>query len=232
MIITIDGRVATGKSTIAKKVAESLGYIYFDTGAMYRAVTYAIMKDNIDYHNEEVLKKYLSKIRINIKSFRGEKNYFVQGENVTTQIRTPEVTEKVSEISALQPVRDKLVAFQRELGNNVNAVFEGRDMGTVVFPKADLKVFLTGSAEVRAKRRYEDLINRFPELESTLTLEKVLEETNKRDEYDSTRANSPLQQAQDAYIIDTSDMTPDEVMMAVLELRDRVKLKPKGEAKD
>jgi len=225
MIITIDGRVATGKSTIARKVAESLGFIYFDTGAMYRAVTYAIMKDHIDYQNEEALKKYISTLQLNIKLFRGEKNYIVNGENVTEQIRTPEVTQKVSEISALQPLRDKLVAFQRELGNNVNAVFEGRDMGTVVFPKADLKIFLTGSPEIRAKRRYEDLLARYPHLKDKLSLEKVLEETNKRDEYDSARTNSPLRQADDAYVIDTSNMTPDEVMMAVLEFRDRIKLK-------
>lgn len=223
MIITIDGKVATGKSTVAKKVADSLGFIYFDTGAMYRAITYAIMRDQVDFHDPQTLKQYLASVSFDIKLYRGEKNYYINHEDVTNQIRKPEVTEKVSEVSAIPAVREKLVSIQRELGKNVNAVFEGRDMGTIVFPNADLKIFLTGSPTVRAQRRYDDLIQRFPELKDTLTVEKVLEEINHRDEYDSNRQISPLKQADDAHLVDTTGMNAGEVAMSILELRDKIK---------
>lgn len=223
MIITIDGPVATGKSTIAKKLAESLGFIYFDTGAMYRALTYALIKHKINFDDLEELRKFLERFTFNIRVHRGEKHYFVDNEDVTLQIRRSEVTNQVSKIAAIPLVREKLVAIQRELSNGVNAVFEGRDMGTVVFPNASLKIFLTGSPEIRAKRRFEELISKFPEMKETLTMQQVLEEITQRDIFDSTRENSPLKQAEDAFLVDTTGLTPDEVVFHILECKDQLK---------
>ncbi len=225
MIITIDGSVATGKSTVAKNVAHALGFIFFDTGAMYRSLTYALMKHDVPLNDPEKLQKFLDGFEFDMKVRKGEKKYFVDGEDVTDVIRDEEVTSKVSEVAAIPQVREKLVSIQRELALGVNAVFEGRDMGTVVFPDADLKIFLTGRPEVRAERRMKELKEKFPEASDKLTFEKVLEEINRRDHYDSTRETSPLKQADDAHIIDTSDLSPEEVVYRVLECKDRQKRK-------
>ncbi len=223
MIITIDGSVATGKSTVAKKVADALGYIFFDTGAMYRCATYGIIKQNVPLDDPVKLQEFLDKFEFDMKIRRGEKCYYVCEENVTNVIRGDEVTSKVSEVAAIPQVREKLVSIQRELARGVNSVFEGRDMGTVVFPNADLKIFLKGRPEVRAQRRMDELKQKFPETADELTMEKVLEQINRRDHYDSTRKVSPLKQAEDAHIIDTSDLTPEEVVYKVLECKDRQK---------
>jgi len=225
MIITIDGPVATGKSSIAKKLAESIGFIYFDTGAMYRALTYGIMKHNIDLNDAQALEKFLKGFQLEIKVIRRERQYFIEGENISDIIRGEGVTNGVSKVSAVKAVREKLVALQRELSEGVNAVFEGRDMGTEVFPDAYLKVFLTGRDQVRAKRRYLELTSKFPEESKNLTLEKCLEEITKRDLYDSTREHSPLRQAKDAFVIDTSDLTIDEIVFKILEYKDTIKVK-------
>ncbi len=225
MIITIDGSVGTGKSTVAKKLAKTLGYIYFDTGAMYRAITWAIQEKKIDIHDEAALAEFLKTFEYDIKVKMGEKSYFVGEEDVTHAIRKPEISAAVSEVAAVPLVRESLVPIQRELALGVNAIFEGRDMGTVVFPDADLKIFLTGDAKVRAERRFKELIQKFPELKETLTLDQVLDQINKRDEYDSTRETSPLKQADDACIIDTTPLTPDEVVYKILEYRDTIKKK-------
>lgn len=223
MIITIDGPVATGKSAIAKKLAESIGFIFFDTGAMYRTLTYGILKHAIDIHQSEQLEKFLNDFQIDIKIVRRERLYFFEGEDVTEKIRKREVTLAVSEVSANKSVRDKLIGIQRELAIGVNAVFEGRDMGTVVFPEAALKIFLTGRNEVRAKRRFDELKSKYPEDSKNLTLEQCLEGIIKRDHYDSTRTHSPLCQADDAYVIDTSDLTIDEIVYKILEYKDSLK---------
>ncbi|WP_068468966.1 (d)CMP kinase [Candidatus Protochlamydia phocaeensis] len=225
MIITIDGPVATGKSTIAKKLAQAIGYIFFDTGAMYRALTYGILKHQVDIDNSDQLKDFLDHFQFDIKVLRHERHYFFEGEDITQKIRGEEVTSAVSRVSAKKEVRDKLVSIQRELAVGVNAVFEGRDMGTVVFPDAALKVFLTGRKEVRAQRRYDELTTKYPEAAANLTLEKCLEEITKRDHYDSTREHSPLKQAEDAFVVDTSDLTIDEVVHKILEYRDSLKTK-------
>jgi cytidylate kinase len=226
MIITIDGPVATGKSAVAKKLAESIGYIFFDTGAMYRTLTYGILKHKINIHQSEQLQQFLDQFQFDIKIVHRERKYFFEEEDVTQKIRGTEVTSVVSEVSAIKAVRDKLVAIQRELADGVNAVFEGRDMGSVVFPDASLKIFLTGRDEVRAKRRFEEMKAKYPEESQNLTLEKCLEDLNQRDTYDSTRENSPLVQATDAYVIDTSDLTIDEVVFLILEYKDSLKTKP------
>lgn len=223
MIITIDGPIATGKSTIAKHLAKEIGFIYYDTGATYRCITYAVIKHNINIDDPLQLEAFLKNYKADIKIKRGERFYFVEDEDVTMAIRGEAVTSLVSKVAAIQSVRDKLVGLQREWAEGVNAVFEGRDLGTVVFPEADVKIFLTGSAEVRARRRFEELSVRFPEETKSLTFEKVLEDITKRDTYDSTRKISPLRQADDAYVIDTSDLTVDEIVFKILEYKDMVK---------
>lgn len=228
MIITIDGSVATGKSAVAKRLAESIGYIFFDTGAMYRTLTYGILKQKIDIHQADQLQQFLDQFpsTFDIKIVNKERKYYFEGEEVTKSIRGTEVTHAVSEVSANKAVRDKLIALQRELAIGVNAVFEGRDMGTVVFPDAALKVFLTGKDEIRAKRRFDELKTKYPQDFQNLTLEQCLEDINKRDAYDTQRENSPLIQAKDAYVIDTSDLTIEEVVFRILEYKDSIKTKP------
>jgi cytidylate kinase len=226
MIITIDGQIATGKSTIAKKLAKELGYIYFDTGAMYRCLTYQALKKDLDVDNPADLETLLTAFNFDIKVKLGERRYFVDKEDVTSLIRGEEVTSHVSKVSAIPQVRDKMVAMQRQFAVGVNAVFEGRDMGTVVFPHADMKVFLTGRPDIRAKRRYEELKAAFPVECENLSLEKALEDINARDTYDMTRETSPLRKADDAFEIDTSDLSVDEVVMRILELKDTRKSRP------
>jgi cytidylate kinase len=219
MIITIDGPVATGKSTIAKRLAEKLNFIFFDTGAMYRCLTYALVNNNIDIDNPAAVSAFLENFSFDVITKNGEKRYLVNHEDVTEKIRSESITSLVSKVSALTSVREKLVALQRSLAVDVDAVFEGRDMGTVVFPKADLKIFLWGNPEVRAKRRFDELRIKFPKDTENLTLEQTIAEINRRDTYDSTRQISPLKQAQDAYLIDTSDLTLDQVVLKILELK-------------
>lgn len=228
MLITIDGPVATGKSTIAKKLAESIGYIFFDTGAMYRTLTYGLLKHGVDFRDPSALQQFLDNFQFEIKVIRHERRYFFESEDVTQAIRNKEVTLTVSEISAIKAVRDKLIAIQRELAVGVNAVFEGRDMGTVVFPDASLKIFLTGRNEVRARRRFDEIKAKYPEEAANITLEECLEALNKRDAHDTNREHSPLIQAPDAYVVDTSDLTIDEIVYKILEYKDSVKTKPAG----
>lgn len=225
MIITIDGPVATGKSHVARKLAESLGYVYFDTGAMYRSLTYAILKHHINIHQTEELQRFLNHFDFTIKTFEHERHYFYEGEDISQKIRGKEVTAAVSEVSANRAVRDKLIEIQRQSAKGIHAVFEGRDMGTFVFPDASLKIFLSGRDEVRAKRRFEELKAKFPEESSHLTLEMCLSDIAQRDIYDSSREYAPLCKANDAYVIDTSDLTIDQVVYRILEIKDSLKTK-------
>lgn len=218
MIITIDGPIATGKSSIAKKLAEDIGFIYFDTGAMYRALTHALLKESISLDDVEGINSYLDNFPFNIKIKLGERSYYVAEEDVSAIIRGPEVSRYVSKVAAIPSVREKLVKKQREFARGVNAVFEGRDMGTVVFPDAELKIFLTGDPLIRAKRRFEELKTKYPEEYKNLTLEEALENINLRDHLDSTRENSPLRQAQNAHVIDTSNLSLDEVVLTIEDL--------------
>ncbi|CRX39104.1 (d)CMP kinase [Estrella lausannensis] len=227
MIITIDGPIATGKSSIAKKLARAIGFIYFDTGAMYRSMTWGLLKHNINPDDVEAVKAYLEKFDFDIKIRQGDRYYYVEGENITDAIRGEKVTSAVSKISAMKEVREKLMALQREFSIGVNAVFEGRDMGTVVFPDAEVKIFLTGRPEVRAKRRYDELKAKYPEDFKEMTMEKMLEDLNRRDTEDSTREIAPLRQAPDALVIDTSDLTVEEIIQKIQEFKDtrRTRLK-------
>lgn len=225
MIITIDGTVGTGKSTIAKKLASAIGYLYFDTGAMYRAFTYGLLLQKIGINDEAGIRAYLDKFDFRIKVIRGERHYFLNQDDVTIPIRSNEVTANVSKISAMPFVREKMTKLQRELANGVNAVFEGRDMGTVVFPEAQIKIFLTARSEVRAKRRFEEILSKYPDQAKDLTLESLTKEIEERDKLDSTRDIAPLKQPPDAGVIDTSDLTVEEVVYKILEFKDTRKLR-------
>lgn len=227
MIITIDGPIATGKSTIAKRLAQEIGFIYFDTGAMYRCVTYGILKNKINLEDPQQLSDYLKNFKFDIKIKRGERFYIVENEDVTDKIRLDEVTSQVSRVSAVAAVREKLTALQRDCAVGVHAVFEGRDMGTVVFPNAQIKIFLSGRPDVRAKRRFDELKAKYPKECESLTIEKALEDLNSRDNYDMKRELSPLKQAEDAYVIDTSDLSIDEIVLKILEYKDTIKTRTK-----
>ena len=222
MIITIDGPSGTGKSTVARELAKRIGFTYFDTGAMYRAFTHLVVKEGIDYENEEALKQALANFTYHIRLIGAEKRYFANGEDITEDIRNPEVTAMVSTIAAISPVRTALVNIQKDYGHRVNAVFEGRDLGTVVFPGAELKIFLTADADTRATRRLDELKTKNPEKFANLAHETVKEQIEKRDDKDSTREVSPLRQAEDAHLIDTSNLTIDEVIQAILIQRDQI----------
>jgi CMP/dCMP kinase len=224
MIITIDGPAGTGKTTVAKAVAEELGFTYLDTGAMYRALTYGIISQGIDPDNAEAVQAFLDAYPVTIKRHLGEKRIFLGVEDVTEKIRTNGVTSLVSKISAFKNVRDTLVEAQREFAKGVNVVVEGRDMATVVFPDAQVQVYLDADPKVRAERRYKELKEKFPD-DTTTTLEGVLEDINRRDAYDASRALSPMKPSEKAVIIDTSHLSIEEVVNRI------IVLKEKGETK-
>lgn len=226
MIITIDGPIATGKSSIAKKLAHEIGFIFVDTGAMYRCLTYFILQKKIDPSDSESIVQHLSEFQFDIKIKQGRRKYFVDNQDITEIIRGEEVTSNVSAVSAIKEVREKLVELQRNFAKGINAVFEGRDMGTVVFPNADLKIFLKGDPIIRAKRRFEELKEKYPEEFNELTLDKTIEDINKRDHFDSNREISPLRQAADAYVIDTSNLSIEEVIIKILEYKDSIPYSP------
>lgn len=208
IIIAIDGHSSSGKSTMAKDLAREIGYVYIDTGAMYRAVTlYCLRKGYIqgDTIQEEALKADLDQMDISFRynAETGRPDTYLNGEKVEKEIRSMEVADKVSLIAALGFVRRAMVAKQQEMGKAKGIVMDGRDIGTVVFPEAELKVFVTASPEVRARRRLEELQAKGEQT----TYEEVLANVKKRDYIDSTREESPLRQAPDALVLDNSEMT-------------------------
>lgn len=205
IIIAIDGPAGSGKSSSAKIVAEALNYTYIDTGAMYRAVTLGWIEQRKEYNESEII-KLMDDIQILLKASPQGQRTFLNGKDVSEEIRTGEVTKLVSPVSAIPDVREKLVDMQRKMGNNSGIVMDGRDIGTVVFPNADLKIFLTADISARAARRYKEMKEKGYEPDI-----KVLEkEIEARDKYDSSREASPLKQADDAIEIDTSNMSLQE----------------------
>jgi len=219
IIIAIDGFSSTGKSTIAKELARQLKYIYIDTGAMYRAVAYFAMKNQMigkDFFYTEKLIDNLDKIKIEFiyNSDLDCSQTYLNGENVEKQIRSIEVSDYVSRIAELSDVRTKLVHQQREIGKNKAIVMDGRDIGTVVFPKAELKLFIVAEPKIRAKRRYDELISK----DRKVTFEQILDNITKRDYIDTTRTDSPLKKAEDAFEIDNSYLTKEEQFSRIMEL--------------
>ncbi|AZQ44569.1 (d)CMP kinase [Nonlabens ponticola] len=209
--IAIDGHSSTGKSTSARRLAHELGYLFVDTGAMYRAISYFALRENLitdQQLNTEKLIEELPGISINFQ--RNPETHinevYLNGENVEKEIRTLEVSNVVSIIASVSEVRAKLVEQQQAMGKNKGLVMDGRDIGTVVFPDAELKVFMTAAADVRAQRRYDELKERGDDVDYQQVLENVLE----RDEIDSTREDSPLRQADDAMLLDTSTMNREQ----------------------
>lgn len=213
-IIAIDGFSSCGKSTLAKTLAKQLGFTFIDTGAMYRAVTLYLIENEVDFQDINALKQALENIEIEIKSQGEENRFFLNGKDVSEAIREMYVSEKVSEVSALPEVRETLVRQQQKMGAEGKVVMDGRDIGTVVFPDAHLKIFMTASPEVRAQRRYEELRGKGEEV----TLEEVRQNLNHRDRIDTTRTVSPLKQAEDAVLLDNSHLNREEQLDFVLKL--------------
>lgn len=206
MIVAIDGPAAAGKSTSAKKVARELGFTHLDTGAMYRCVTLSVLRNQITLDNENALSQLLNELDIRLEKLDDELVVYLNGEDVSDEIRKAEVTSYVSTVSALSQVRNALVRIQRNIAKNQDCVVEGRDIGTIVFPDAEFKFFLIADDFVRARRRQLDLIA----IGEEKSIAVLVEEIRQRDFLDSERSNSPLRKADDAIEIDTSKMTFDE----------------------
>lgn len=211
IIIAIDGHSSCGKSTMAKSLAQKLGYVYIDTGAMYRAVTLVALRkgwiENKIPNNNKIIEG-LKDVSITFKwdEKRGKNTTFLNGENVEDEIRQLKVSENVSPISTIAEVRQEMVQQQRKNGKNKGIVMDGRDIGTVVFPNAELKIFMTASPEVRAQRRYLELT----EKGEAISFDEILTNVNARDKIDSSRAASPLKQADDAIVLDNSSLSREE----------------------
>ncbi|MFD3000031.1 (d)CMP kinase [Pontibacter toksunensis] len=215
IVIALDGYSSCGKSTTAKLVAAELGYAYIDTGAMYRAVTLYFLKHHIALTNPREIKDALDKVEVefhyNPKTARNE--VFLNGLNVEDEIRKMYISNQVSEVSVVPEVRHAMVAQQQKMGRKRGVVMDGRDIGTAVFPDAEVKVFMTADVNTRAKRRQEELL----EKKQLVNLDDIRENLQKRDHIDSTRKESPLRRAEDAHLLDTSHMTIDEQVDFVLE---------------
>ena len=209
MIIAIDGPAGSGKSTIAKLIAEDLGLVYLDTGAMYRLVTLKALNEGI-LGDFEKIKKMLNNLNIDIK----ENGFYLDNVDVSDEIRKPIVSENVSDIAAIREVREKMVDLQRKFSESKNVILDGRDIGTVVFPSADVKIFLVADAKERANRRYKELVKKG----ENVKIEEIYENILKRDEIDSTRKESPLKKAEDAIEVDTTSKNIEEVKNEILNI--------------
>lgn len=213
-VITIDGPAGSGKSTTARILAAKLGYLYLDTGAMYRALTHFAMKLGVAPSDGAKLKALASSLSIEFITESDTNHVIINGENVTAAIRAPEITNLVSEVSAHAGVREAMVAKQREIGKTGGVVAEGRDTTTVVFPKADIKFYMDASVEQRAQRRVLDLAR----MGITSSIDEQIADIKRRDEFDSNRKHSPLKKAKDAYTVDTTKMTIEEQTEHMLSL--------------
>jgi cytidylate kinase len=214
IVIAIDGPAASGKTTTAKNLASALGLTYIDTGAMYRSVTLHALRRGIDVDDANAVADAARQVDIAFKNIGGENHTMLNGEDVSLDIRTPEVTRYVSKIAAYKDVRLAMVTHQIELGGRGGVVAEGRDTTTVVFPDADIKVFLTATVEERAKRRQMDM----EALGIETSLQQQIEDINRRDRADSTREHSPLRKADDAFEIDTTNLSIDEQIVRIIDL--------------
>ncbi len=225
IIIALDGHSSCGKSTLAKSLAKALNYTYVDTGAMYRAVTLYLIQQDISVTDVEQVKAVLGDISIHFERIEGKNTTFLNGVNVEEEIRKMYVSDLVSPVATIPAVRRKLVQQQQEMGKNKGIVMDGRDIGTVVFPAAELKIFLTASAEERANRRYKELLEKGQEV----SYEAILKNLQDRDRIDSTRADSPLKKAKDAIIIDNTLLSRDEQLVYTLKLAQQTIVKSQND---
>mgnify|MGYP000934821797 CR=1 FL=1 len=212
-VIAIDGPAGAGKSTVAKIVAEKLGYTYIDTGAMYRGVAWKTLKQSQAATDEDILRA-VQEIDVRLACTESGTRVTVDGADVTREIRTPEVTHIVSCVAALGPVREKMVELQRAMAADGAVVMDGRDIGTNVLPNADVKIFLTASVEERARRRYDEMVAKG----YAVDFNELKDEIASRDKQDSERAISPLRQAEDAVLLDSTALSIDDVVARILEL--------------
>ena len=210
MIIAVDGPAGSGKSTISKLLAKELGLVYLDTGAMYRLFTLKMLKENISFSDSDKINELLENLNINIENDR----FYLDEKDVSEEIRKTDIAENVSKTAAIKEVREKMVNLQREFSKSKNVILDGRDSGTVVFPEADIKIFLVADAEERAERRFKEL----QEKEENISLDNIYENILKRDKLDSTRENSPLKKANDAIEVDTTGKNIEEVKNIILNL--------------
>ena len=210
--VAIDGPAGAGKSTIARRAAAELGFIYMDTGAIYRTVAYGVLGAGLDPHDDGAVSAYLSTVHI-VPTWdtEGKQHMLLDGEDVTAYIRSPEVSQNASVVAAIARVRDLLLETQRSVAREYSVIMDGRDIGTVVLPDADVKIFLTADAEVRAKRRYDELIAKGQKA----NLPTILKEIQQRDYQDSHRAIAPLKQARDAVKVDTSNLDIEGVLAEI-----------------
>lgn len=208
MIVAVDGPAGSGKGTVTKKIEEELGFLNLDTGATYRCVALQTLKKGLTLNNEEEIIEIVNNIDIKIDNTGDKDIILLNGEDVSKEIRTKEVTSIVSQISSIIPVREKMVEVQRNLAKGKNVIVEGRDIGTVVFPNADVKIYLDASEEIRAKRRYEENVQNGIDM----TYEEVLENVKMRDYNDMNKKFGALKKADDAIIIDSSNLTIEEVV--------------------
>ena len=214
IIIAIDGYSSCGKSTMAKQLAAELGYVFVDSGAMYRAITLYFLNNKIDLNNQEDVNAALSQILLSFRwnADKLQSDIYLNGENVADKIRAMNVASHVSEVAALPEVRHFAVAQQQQMGLEKGIVMDGRDIGTVVFPDAELKIFVTASIEVRTKRRYDELLLK----DSSISIDEVRDNLMARDYIDTTRKESPLRQAEDAVLLDNSSVSREEQLQMVL----------------
>ncbi len=208
MIIAIDGPAGSGKSTISREVAKELGMVYLDTGAMYRLFTLKVLEEDISFDDKGKIMELLENLDIDIKDDR----FYLDGKNVSEEIRRPNVSENVSKISTLKEVREKMVKLQRNFAESKDVILDGRDIGTVVFPNAEIKIFLVADPMERARRRHKELI----EKGENISLDEIYENIVKRDEIDSGRETAPLKKAKDSIEIDTTNKNIEEVKKEIL----------------
>jgi len=215
LVIAVDGYSSCGKSTVARELAHKLGYIYIDSGAMYRAATLFCMENNLLGDEQKIISR-LNEINIEFRlnPVNGNADTWLNEVNVENRIRKIDVSDNVSQVSRIKNVREKMVAIQRKLGEKKGIVMDGRDIGTVVFPDADLKIFMTASPEIRAQRRFDELVAKG----DNISLDEIISNIKKRDQMDENRTESPLRKADDAVVLDNGNMTRNEQMEWIMNL--------------
>lgn len=216
IIVAVDGFSSCGKSTLAKSLAKEIGYGYVDTGAMYRSVTLYLLRNNIAIDADQIapIEKALAEIEIVFKHIDSRNCTFLNGENVEDEIRGMYVSSRVSDVAVISKIRRSMVAQQQKMGVHKGIVMDGRDIGTVVFPDAELKIFMTADPDIRAERRYREMVAKG----KMTTMEEIINNLTERDRIDSTREDSPLRQAEDAIVINNSELTQEEQLDLVLGL--------------